>query len=283
MPPVTAQYLACIEGRGFSLSDEFSAGVTVLAVANSTFRGAYKRSKDEDRTVTLQIVHDCLVLARENATSAGDRSAAGDYAQRAATSIEVVRRALPAIELDPAEKLNCGSVAVGVPAACEMPIRRTGVKALEIRGVEVRGPAKADFRIRGGCVGAVIEPDDSCVLTVEFTPSAQGRRDASLVVHQNIPRPDTGTSVQVSGTGGDSPGHELAVSVNGSLTAGAVTSDPPGLACPGTCTATFADGAEVTVTVAGGQPAWDGCDSVEGDACRVRLTADRTVVVRLGV
>ena len=280
VPPVTAQYLGCIDGRGFSVSDEFGAGVTVPAVANSTFRGAYKRSKDEDSTVALQIVHDCLLLARESATSAGDRQAAGDYARRATRSIEVVSRALPAIELDPSRTLDCGSVEVGVPATCELTIESTGVKALKIVSIEVRGPDRKDFRVRGECVGTLIDPDQECVTTVEFTPSAGGRRDASLVVHQNLPRPDTGTSLPVSGTGeGDSPGHELAVSVNGNLAAGAVTSDPPGIACPGACLATFDDGIEVTLKVAGGQPVWDGCDSAEGDGCVVRVTADRTVVV----
>jgi hypothetical protein len=76
------------------------------------------------------------------------------------------------------------------------------------------------------------------------------------------------------------------VSVNGNAAAGAVTSDPAGLDCPGTCTATFADGAEVTLTStadpAGGRVTWAGCDPPAGDSCVVRLDADRTVTAHFG-
>lgn len=64
LPPVTVQYLGCIEGRGFSYSNELSGSATLPAVADSTFTVAYKRSKEEDSTAALKIVHDCLTLAK---------------------------------------------------------------------------------------------------------------------------------------------------------------------------------------------------------------------------
>ena len=66
LPPVTAKYLACIDGKGFSVSNEVSGSATLPEAANSTFNVAYKRSKEEDSTVALQIVHDCLDACRRN-------------------------------------------------------------------------------------------------------------------------------------------------------------------------------------------------------------------------
>jgi hypothetical protein len=101
LPHVTVKYLECIQGRGFSSSKEYSGGVTLPVVADSTFKLAYKQSKEEDSVVALQIVHDCLTLAEKYAASSTDLGAAQRYAQQATRYTDVVQRGLPAIELEP--------------------------------------------------------------------------------------------------------------------------------------------------------------------------------------
>lgn len=288
LPQVTANYLKCIDGRGFSLSNEISGGVTLPEVAGSTFKVAYQRSKQEDSTVTLQIVHDCLTLAEETATSGTDRGAAHQYAQQATQATKVVEQRLPAIELDPPGTLNCGSSDVGVQATCQVTIKSTGVAALDITGVEVTGANSDDFKAGDECTGMSLNPNhnQSCMMTVQFQPSAPGERDATLVIHQNLPPPDHGTPLQLVGTGtGTTPPvvHTLTVTVGPG--AGQVTSSSPGINCPGTCTGTFGDGTDITLTAiynqSGSQLTWEGCDTTSGNNCTVHLTADRAVTARL--
>jgi hypothetical protein len=290
-PHVTAKYLACVEGKGFSVRNEIGGSVTLPAVADSTFRVAYGHSKDEDSTVTLQIVHDCLTLAEKYATSGTDRGAARDYVQQTTRYIVVVRQRLPAIELAPSQALNCGSADVGAaPVSCpDVTIKSTGVAALDIRRIQMTGANSDDFKAGDECLGKSLDPGESCTMTVEFRPSATGERNANLTIHQNIPLPDQGTPLQLFGTGtGTQPptgGHTLTVTVDASAMAGGVTSGPAGIDCRDTCTATFDDGTDVTLTATydqgGGHVTWGDCDMLDGDNCIVHLTADRTITAQL--
>ena len=288
LPHVTALYLKCVDGRGFSVSNEFSLGATLPEAAGTTVKAAYKRSKEEDKTVALQIVHDCLTLAEQTATSSADRGAARQYAQQAAGLITVVKQGLPAIELDPPRTLDCGSADVGTQATCQIMIKSTGIKPLQITGVEVTGANSGDFTAGDECKDP-LDPGQSCAMNIQFQPSGSGERNATLVIHQNLPPPDHGTPLQLVGTGtGTTPpqgGHTLTVTVDTSAAAGGVTSNPPGETCRGSCTWTFDDGTDITLTATydqgSGRVTWEGCDTFSGDNCTVHLTADRTVTAHL--
>jgi hypothetical protein len=84
----------------------------------------------------------------------------------------------------------------------------------------------------------------------------------------------------VSATFGTSgPGnHTLTVSVTGS---GTVTGN--GISCPGTCSASLANGTAVTLGASAGAgytfSSWTGCDSSSGSTCNLTLSADRAVSV----
>jgi hypothetical protein len=81
---------------------------------------------------------------------------------------------------------------------------------------------------------------------------------------------------------GDGDGVELSVELDGA-SAGTVTSDPAGIDCGETCSATFAAGTEVTLTPAAGAASgfagWAGDCSGLG-ACAVTLDAARSVTAR---
>ena len=287
LPHVTARYLACIDGKGFSVSNEMSVGATLPDVANSTFNVAYKRSKEEDSTVALQIVHDCLTLAEGTATSDTDRGAARQYARQATQYIDVVKEKLPAIELDPPRTLDCGPAGIGTQVSCQVTIKSTGLAPLQVSRTEVTGADSSDFSADAGCQSTPLEPGQSCKLTVQFKPSVTGERNATLVIHQNLPAPDDGTHLQLTGSGTASPpaGPTLTVTVDTSATPGGVTSNPSGIAdCRNTCTGTFSD-TDITLTVSydkgTGQVTWGGCDIISGDNCTVHLTRDRTVAASL--
>ena len=65
------EYVGCTEGRGISPTTELSAGVggTLKVVANASLNLAYKRAQQENTPVALQIVHDCLEIAKNTASA----------------------------------------------------------------------------------------------------------------------------------------------------------------------------------------------------------------------
>jgi hypothetical protein len=287
LPQVTVHYLECIDDKGLSYDYGVSVSATLPAVADSTFSVAYNQSKKEDSTVALQIVHDCFTLAEENATSRTDRGTAQHYARQATRYIHVLQRRLPAIELDPSGTLNCGSADVGAQVTCNVTIKSTGIAALRITGVEVAGTNGDDFTADDECVGqSPLDPGQSCVMTVQFTPSAPGELNATLVIHQNIPAPDYGTSLHLVGTATSPPQVDtFIVMVDASAAAGGVTSNLPGLACRDTCNWPIDDGTDITLTATydqgSGQVSWEGCDTESGDSCTVHLTSNHTVIAHI--
>jgi hypothetical protein len=62
---------------------------------------------------------------------------------------------------------------------------------------------------------------------------------------------------------------------------GTVTSNPTGISCAPTCTASFVSGSTVTLTAAAGADSnftgWTGCDSVSGATCTVAMSGARNV------
>jgi len=80
-------YAECTRGRGMNVTKEISgkAGGTFRVVANSSLQAAYKKSQTEDQPVAMQIVHDCLAIAKESSDDAADRTVAAEAEQQAAT------------------------------------------------------------------------------------------------------------------------------------------------------------------------------------------------------
>lgn len=285
LPHTTALYVACVDAKEKNLTQGIELGATLPVVANSTFKAAYTRSRTEDSAAALQFVKNCLTLARE-AASGQEAAAVGEVEKKTSKYIGVVRRKLPAIEVEPLS-LSCGATDVAAsPVLCGegVTIKSTGVAKLHITSVNVTGTNRGDFIPGAECVGRWLEPAessdqmDSCTMTVQFEPSAGGERRATLVIHQNLPKPDTGTAVELVGNGNGGPEHSLTVNRS---TAVAVTSRPEGIDCGERCTAVFTDGEDVTLTATsapgGGQVRWDGCDVADGNGCQVRMTADRAI------
>ena len=107
------------------------------------------------------------------------------------------------VEVDPVE---CGSVTVGSAASCSTTIRYHGNDRLHITGVDVTGADSGDFSAGRECVDTWLDPGGTCAMTVQFQPSATGKSSATLVVHQNLPRPDRGTTTSLTGSGQADPG-----------------------------------------------------------------------------
>ena len=72
---------------------------------------------------------------------------------------------------------------------------------LRITSIVMTGSDTGDFIPSQDCVGASLDPSQTCDLKVTFQPTAAGPRQASLVIHQNVPWPDRGTMITLTGTG----------------------------------------------------------------------------------
>lgn len=271
LPHITALFVQCVDAKEKDLTQGVELGATVPAAADTTFKAAYTRSRKENSAAALEFVRTCLTLAREQA-SAQEAAAVRVVEKKTAMAIVVVKRKLPAIEVDP-PSLRCEAGSCG-----ELTIKSVGVARLQVTRINVTGPDRDDFRPSDVCANLSLEPDTSCRMTVGFEPSGDGERNATLVIHQNLPKPDTGTRVALSGTGGTGADKfTLSVEAAGGVR---VTSDSGGIDCGDTCEGTFPTDTDVTLTAAhdgAGQILWDGCDTVEGDTCQVRVTADKRV------
>ena len=100
--------------------------------------------------------------------------------------------------------LDCGTVEVGAAGSCAGPVIviSTGTGNLDITRIEERGPDPGSFTVSGGdCARGPLAPGDTCELTVTFRPGRAGELRAHLVIHQNLPSPDRGTTIELTGTG----------------------------------------------------------------------------------
>ncbi len=248
-------------------------------------------------TVTFIKPGDCVIDANQ---AGNDKYSPAPQAQQKII-VTAIQPGPPKIELDPAGTLNCGQADVGTPVQCQVTITSTGGTALDITRVEITGPNSGDFvSFVGNNCAHPLPPGQRCVLPVHFTPSQSGDRTATLVIHQNLPPPDHGTPLELTGTGtgtSQPSQHTLTVVVTGA--AGTVTSVPSGIDCISTSTSTststckqshsFNDGT-ITLTANGHDSyvsSWDGAKCTDGtgstggtsDTCTLQLGGDTTVTV----
>src|SRR5262245_39157638 len=196
------------------------AGATVGPVVSTTFTAKRAGEKGRVRNVTISLLSVGALLITVSGFSFADhiagRSILPGTDDRAATfpvpnpppAKKVAAPGGPGIEVDPSpEALECGDVAVGSNAPCLQPVTITseGGSALDITTVEVTGSDQRDFTASDECVGKALDPGETCEMRVHFQPTMAGQRTATLVIHQNLPRPDRGTQVRLSGNGADNP------------------------------------------------------------------------------
>jgi Collagen triple helix repeat (20 copies)/Galactose oxidase, central domain/Kelch motif len=93
-----------------------------------------------------------------------------------------------------------GEQALGEPSGDQtVTVSNVGAQELVISGVSLGGADPGDFAIAAdACAGRTLAFQQSCTITVRFTPSALGERSASIELSDNEPAPAT---ISLSGTG----------------------------------------------------------------------------------
>lgn len=76
------QYVGCTDGRGVDVTTELGVGGTFKEVAEVSLNVAYKQAKEENTPVVLQIVKDCLEIARTTSPPDDPEQAAAAQFQR---------------------------------------------------------------------------------------------------------------------------------------------------------------------------------------------------------
>jgi len=101
---------------------------------------------------------------------------------------------------------KCDQVAVGSTTTCSPAVMSyTGTGRIRITRIEITGADQGDFSAGTECLDQQLGQGATCQVSVTFHPSAAGQRHATLVVHQTLPPPDTGTKALLVGTASDQP------------------------------------------------------------------------------
>ncbi|MGQ0798571.1 MAG: hypothetical protein ACT4NL_00460 [Pseudomarimonas sp.] len=100
--------------------------------------------------------------------------------------------------------LNAGSAAVGSPApGANLLVRSLGTLRLEVCSCAISGPAAADFSV--ATCPAIIEPNATLNLSIGCTPSANGARNASVLILTNDSAAGPGFTFPLTCNGGVIP------------------------------------------------------------------------------
>lgn len=106
----------------------------------------------------------------------------------------------PSVTLVP-ESLDFGNQVVRrSSAARKIVVRNTGGKPLTIDSVQLTGDNPNSFVIlNDACTGATVDPNQACVVEVNFTPTTTGERNARLKLTDNAL--DSPQRVRLTGIG----------------------------------------------------------------------------------
>ncbi len=178
----------------------------------------------------------------------------------------------------PASPIDLGPAGVG---AASTPLRITlassGTLPLSLGTVTLGGRDLGDFYVVNDlCSGRSLTPGTSCLIEVTVRPSAVGARQASL----SIPSTEPGSPrvLPLLATG---EANQLTVQRTGSGS-GRVVSQPPGIDCGATCSASFTAPVTLEATADPGSElaGWTGASCGSTSSCAVTPNRMTTVVAR---
>jgi len=192
-------------------------------------------------------------------------------------AIEALNSLGPAASIAPTA-LNFGNQDVNTTSSpLTVTLSNSGDGALTIHSIGISGTNPGDFAISNNPCGSSLAAGASCVISMTFTPSAQGARSASLTISSNDPTSPTLT-VSLSGIG-----VEPLISVQpGSLAFGSqvvnTTSSAQSVTVSNTGTAALAFGAITTSSGFAVSANTCGASLAAGGQCTISVTFTPTAV-----
>jgi hypothetical protein len=157
---------------GFQHHDQIAGGAagTFKVVADASLKAAYKRTKQEDTPVALQIVHDCLEIAKQASVSGSDRGVAQSYEKEVNQSLKKWQQ--QQVDETPHIKLSRDHAGIGGTVT----VRGTGFWPKETVDIHV-----------------------AATLVKQVEVDTNGSFKSTIVIPSSAPPPDFGTSIPVSG------------------------------------------------------------------------------------
>jgi len=180
-----------------------NAGAVDLVVSGSTVTSP----SDFQRVSTtcaapVPPLGQCTIGVTFSPSASGARSATLTITSNSATGSDTVP--LTGVGVQPASTLAPTSLAfnslrIGTQSAAQaVTVTNSGNGTLNVTGVSLQGANGGDFAFTNGCL-APLAPGPGCTISVTFTPTATGARNASLQILTDTPQsPQT---VALAGTG----------------------------------------------------------------------------------
>jgi hypothetical protein len=171
------EYVACTEGRGISTTTEIGGGVagTLKVVANASLNLAFKKTEQEDTPVALQIVKDCMEIAKRSASAANpEQRVATNYLQRFDRFLQEWQR--NQINQTPSITLSSSTARIGEQVTVTGSKFWPGeVVDIYVEGIQVPPPATADDQ---GSFTVVVTVPSSALPDIDTVIVASGRTSA---------------------------------------------------------------------------------------------------------
>lgn len=144
----------------------------------------------------------CTISVTLTATSYGSRSATLSLTSNGATKPTTVNLTGTAVPPKFSAPTSLGFTATSTSSTSApktLTIKNTGLSSLSVGDISITGANPSEFSPTNNCVQALAK-NEACTVTVTFTPTAKGKRSATLNIASNDPKKTTAT-VKLSGRG----------------------------------------------------------------------------------
>ncbi len=147
---------------------------------------------------------NCVIGLTFQPLSAGNRAASLVIADDAAGNPHAI--ALTGVATQSAVSLSPSSLAfasqlVGVSSSVKITVTNSGTGALVVSGATISGANATDFTANHDACKGTVAPGAACIISISFSPTATGARNAVLVLTDNAA--DSPQSVPLTGTAMD--------------------------------------------------------------------------------
>ncbi len=163
-----------------------NTGTAVLNISSITISGDYAISA-KTCGATVAVGASCTVSVTFTPTAIGIRNGILTFNDDAPTNPQTVqlKGTGTAISLSPTS-LGFGTVAVGTTSAAKsITVKNVGTALVTFTGFSIGGTNPGDFQISGNTCGSSLAGGASCVVSIQFKPTATGTRKGTLRVADN--------------------------------------------------------------------------------------------------